>query len=162
MICQSCKKNEATIHYFESINGRSRNLNLCEDCAAGKGIENFSLPLASLEAVLKSVSEPGAPRRERKQGRKCVACGMTYADFRHNPAQACPACFDTFGLTRERKERVKNALKPEPLPGALALPEAGRSAGLRRLMEKAVELEQYEEAARLRDLIKEEEGSPVQ
>lgn len=168
MLCQSCKKQEATIHYFESINGQSRSLNLCEECAAGKGIESFGVPMVNLEALLKAVPEafqPYAPTQDH--GKACVSCGMTYADYRHNPALACPACLDTFGSRQE----LRNRLKPQPkltatgssstarVDGAVPYPEASRAAGLKRLMDRAVELEQFEEAARLRDLIRHEESS---
>ena len=36
MICESCKKNEATVFYEESINGTKRSYSLCAACAAAK------------------------------------------------------------------------------------------------------------------------------
>ena len=34
MLCQKCKKNEATVYYKENINGHVTEYNLCPECAA--------------------------------------------------------------------------------------------------------------------------------
>ena len=33
MICEVCRRRQASIHYFESVNGRHRTVNMCEICA---------------------------------------------------------------------------------------------------------------------------------
>lgn len=33
MMCERCHTREASIHYFESVNGKSTSQNLCELCA---------------------------------------------------------------------------------------------------------------------------------
>jgi protein arginine kinase activator len=166
MLCESCKKKQATIHYFESIDGKARTLNLCESCAELKGI-GVNLSAISFEAFMKLApemhiqSKPKAPT-----GKICMGYGMTYVDFKHNPSQACPACLDTF-LSRD--ELIKRGRKfiekheasaPKQLSNseAFAQESDNRVEGLRRLMQRAIELEEFEEAARLRDLIKETKG----
>jgi protein arginine kinase activator len=161
MLCQSCRRQEATIHYFESINGNSKSLNLCERCATSRGIESFGVPLLSMDDPVGGGAALQSSIPVLQPGKVCVGCGKTYADFRHDRSKACPACFDTFSNPQELRRRapagkLKGGLVPQ---GNESEADGGRVGGLRRLMEKAVELEQFEEAARLRDLIRKEESS---
>jgi protein arginine kinase activator len=161
MLCDACKKNSASIHYFESIDGRSRTLHLCASCAALKGI-GVNLSAITFEAFTKLAPEAAIPAKtEPARPKVCVGCGMTYVDFKHNPGHACPACLDTFLTRDELVKRGRTAKAPRRQSGenelttseAYALEADPRLAGLKRLLARAVELEEYEEAARLRDLI---------
>ena len=47
MLCDNCKKREANVRYSENINGKVRELNLCEECSQKLGIGHmdFSMPM---------------------------------------------------------------------------------------------------------------------
>lgn len=47
MLCDNCGKREANVRYSENINGRKRELNLCETCSKKLGIGqmDFSMPI---------------------------------------------------------------------------------------------------------------------
>ncbi len=167
MMCEFCGQSVATIHYFESLNGKSRTLNLCDACATNKkGIGQLSLPMLTLDALIQGMDgQPGASQapQARELGGVCVGCGKTYADFRHNPDSACPACHDTFLSLPElmrRARKIPRKWEPQEKIAQDALGGDDPAAGRKKLLEKAVELEQYEEAARLRDLIRLLEEEP--
>lgn len=41
MLCDNCGKREANVKYQENINGRKKELNLCEQCSKKLGIDKF-------------------------------------------------------------------------------------------------------------------------
>ena len=47
MLCDNCGKREANVKYSENINGRKKELNLCEECSHKLGIDqmDFSMPI---------------------------------------------------------------------------------------------------------------------
>ena len=47
MLCDNCGKREANVRYSENINGRRKELNLCEECSKKLGIGqmDFSMPI---------------------------------------------------------------------------------------------------------------------
>ena len=47
MLCDNCGKREANVRYSENINGRKKELHLCEECSKKLGIENmdFNMPI---------------------------------------------------------------------------------------------------------------------
>ena len=52
MLCEICKKNEATIHIQEIIGGQKKSMHLCSSCAAakqqGEGLDLGPFNLAGL------------------------------------------------------------------------------------------------------------------
>jgi protein arginine kinase activator len=144
MLCQACKQLEASIHYFESFNGSTKTLNLCEHCARLQGVAGLGFSL--MEAVQLAVAEEAAQRGmdgeplEAEPIEPCVACGMTFADYRHDPSHACPACYDSFASRLQLRKRLQQA-------------ESGYEE-LERRLNRAVAQENFEAAAVLRDQLR--------
>jgi protein arginine kinase activator len=155
MQCDSCGEAEATIHLTQMVNGAVKKLHLCEECAEESGLNVDGA--MSLSDVLFGM---GAPHDAESTGEEkaCKACGMTRGDFKKTSRLGCPSCYDTFaeemapmlaamhkGTQHAGKvpasERRENRLSPEV--------EARQ-----KQLEEAVAAERYEEAARLRDLIR--------
>jgi protein arginine kinase activator len=161
MLCDNCKKNESTIRYTEIRNGGSLTRNLCDDCARSAGLADplektiLSLGSAVTEAIKTFIE------REREPARlACPACGLTAAEFRRTGRLGCPACGTVFaGMIAPVLRRLHcagpaaadQAVTAGPPPGEA--PDGTRH-GLEQRMARAVEREEYELAAVLRDQLR--------
>lgn len=153
MKCQACGKHEATIHYFESVDGNTKTLNLCVECAQEQGVAQVGFPIFQVQplesnpAVQMELVLHGEPT-PRDPNETCVACGKTLADYRHDSTHACPACHDSFATLGELKRRLKRGVPARET--------------LKAQLDQAVAEERYEDAARLRDLMRQMPGGKHQ
>lgn len=158
MLCEICGKSQATVHYTEIISNEMAEIHLCENCAREKGaLIKPQFPLADLLAGLADFQIPSMVE-EGKVG-KCSRCGLTYAGFRKGGQLGCSQCYYAFkdGLALLLK-RVHGASKHVGKIPALANKEIKDGHALKELRERlsqAVQKEEFEEAARWRDRIKE-------
>lgn len=155
MLCELCQEHEAAVHLTQVIDGDAKKIHLCQQCAAQSGL-NIDSAL-SLTDVLFGM---GAPDEEDAGGpeKTCRACHMRRADFRKTSRLGCPSCYETFA---EELNPVLTGMHHGPAhtgkfpQGTACTPADSRAvAELQSRLERAVENEQYEEAARLRDLIR--------
>lgn len=176
MICESCHQNLATVHLTEIVAKQKKELHLCEDCAREKGdvfkghfsVHDFLGGLA--DAAKKKTAEkkePAKPKAPVIETGPCPACGLSFPEFK---ASGRLGCFNDY-------EHFKKELLPllEKIHGATQ--HTGRvpsSVGqkietqkvltaLRKDLNLAIQREEYERAAELRDKIKSLEtagGSP--
>lgn len=160
MLCEVCKKKEATVHLTEIINDKVTKLNLCEGCAKDKGTEmeeHFGLNdlLAGL-ADLGTTTEP-----ELLESVKCPSCGFTYKDFKKVGRLGCGDCYEAFkkqlGPLLKRIHGADRHTGKIPLSVGKTVKDTRNLQELKGRMEKAIQTEDFEEAARLRDKIKEME-----
>ena len=160
MLCEICGKNEATVHYTEIINNEMTEMHLCEGCAREKeAIIKPHFPLADLLAGLTDFKVPLTV--EKGKAGKCPRCGLAYADFRKMGRLGCGQCYYTFkdSLSLLLK-RVHGSSEHVGKVPASADKEAGAGRALRELRERlhqAIQKEEFEEAATLRDRIREME-----
>ena len=164
MPCQKCKKREATRH--ESVraeDGSWTEIHLCDQCAEKSDVTLLT-PASLVQALIEGAAalEP----RSAGAGRTCPDCGITYAEFRAMGRLGCPRDYEVFlGEMVPLLERIHHGgsqhigKSPASTDGRS---EAERELiGLRRALAEAVQREQYEEAARIRDRIRVvEEGAP--
>lgn len=158
MICEICHKNEATVHLTEIVNDKMTKLHLCEACAKEKGAEmeeHFGL-----NDLLAGLSDLGAAMEpETMDAVTCKHCGLTYQDFKKIGRFGCGECYDAF------KTQIAPLLKrihgsdrhvgKVPLSAGKTVKDTKALQDLKMKMEKAIQDEAFEEAARLRDRIKE-------
>ena len=137
MRCENCGKYEANIHVVQVINGVQISRHLCANCAAPVSPMNFANFFAT----------PKLPK-------SCPACNTTFADFNKHGLFGCPKCYDFF--EKDLMELFKNLHGTFLHVGSSPEPDAAET--LRKQLQAAVAVEDYEEAARLRDLIKEMQG----
>lgn len=157
MKCDVCGKNEATVHLTEIVNDKMTKLHLCEECAKEKGVEmeeHFGLSdlLAGL-ADLGATAEPSMV-----DVIKCPSCGFTYQDFKKTGRLGCGECYEAFKkqLTPLLK-RIHGAdrhVGKIPVTVGKTVKDTITLQDLKIQMEKAIQTEEFEEAARLRDKIK--------
>lgn len=170
MKCEKCGKNEATTYYKETINGQTREMRLCAACAQEMQLgTSFESAFAGLVGGMNTLwSNPfqtltgGSPLSAGTKGaqRACPTCGMTEGALRRAGRAGCADCYRTFAdILAPYIRQIHGAdshlgSKPaEEAPSA-----ASPSDALRDRLQQAVEREDYEEAARLRDEIRRLEG----
>jgi protein arginine kinase activator len=157
MLCCICKEKEATVHLTQIAGDKMQKVDLCEECAKTKGVNDptgFSLAdlLLGLGASQEIEQAGGAT------GLKCPACGFTQADFKKAGRLGCSACYQAFtepleGLLKTMHKGTRHVGKvPESL--RLGRDLTDRLKTLQKRLAKAIENEDFEEAAVLRDEIK--------
>jgi protein arginine kinase activator len=161
MLCDICNKNPATVHLTEIVDDQMSELHLCEECARKKSSQMESqFGLSDLLAGLADFEKPS--EEKELSALKCPNCGLTYKDFKKVGRLGCGECYITFKkfliplLKRIHgsgahcgKCPVKISTGKSPRKKTLDLQE------MRCRLQKAVEDEAYEEAAKIRDQIKE-------
>jgi len=159
MLCQRCKKQQATVHLTEIAHNEKRERHLCEDCAREEGVAIKAQ--INLQDVLSGMLE-AHQNAGKEAGLACPDCGMTYGEFRSQGRLGCPNDYEAFAEPlHELLEKVHGGTEHlgKVPKRAGADQQAGRELmQLRRRLQEAVDREQYEEAARLRDLIQEKEA----
>jgi protein arginine kinase activator len=157
MLCCICKEREATVHLTQIAGEKMQKVDLCEECAKTKGVNDpTGFSLADLLLGL------GASQEIEQAGGgteiHCPRCNFTQSDFKKAGRLGCPECYKTFAdaLTSLLKTMHKGTRHigkvPENLRQSRDLSDRLRT--LQKKLAKAIEQEDFEEAAVLRDEIK--------
>lgn len=165
MLCDICKKNPATVHLTEIIDDQMNELHLCEECARQKSVQmEQQFGLSDLLAGLAEFNKPNQDKEA--QDLKCPNCGLAYSDFKKIGRLGCGECYSAFkkylGPLLKRIHGSNMHVGKTPLRVAVALKKRIDISELRQKLQKAVQAEAFEEAARLRDQIKEMEKKQAQ
>jgi protein arginine kinase activator len=159
MLCQICRKNDATVHLTEIEDGQRSELHVCELCAQEQGISvKGQIPLNELLSGLLA-SQPADDELFGSAGRMCCPhCGLTLDQFRKKGVLGCPRDYEVFEDTLlpliERAHDFSTAhCGKVPSKAPKEAKKDRRLAGLQRRLDEAVRAEDYEQAARLRDQI---------
>jgi len=157
MLCIICKEREATVHYTKIDGDKVQKVDLCEGCSKKTGVnDQVGFELADLLLGLGASKEI-----EQSAGGlelKCPRCGFTQADFKKAGRLGCPECYKTFadsleGLLKSMHKGTRHVGKvPESLQQSRELSD--RLKTLQKRLAKAVQDENFEQAAALRDEIK--------
>ncbi|MFA5164788.1 MAG: UvrB/UvrC motif-containing protein [Candidatus Omnitrophota bacterium] len=157
MLCQVCGKNDATVEFTEIVNDEVKQLQLCDACAKKKGIEmeqHFSIA-----DFLAGLSEPDAKGPGGGPVLKCGNCGMTFNDFQKIGRFGCADCYTAF---RENLLPLLKRIHGSTRHTGKA--KKSESSDLRHTLQLklklAIDREEFEEAAKLRDLIRDLENKP--
>ena len=157
MLCCICKEKEASVHLTQITGDKMQKVDLCEDCAKTKGVNDptgFSLADLLLGLGASHEIEQAAGGVELK----CPRCGFTQADFKKAGRLGCPECYQTFaealeGLLKTMHKGTTHVGKvPEAMRQSRGLSD--RLNTLQKRLAKAIEEEDFERAALLRDEIK--------
>jgi protein arginine kinase activator len=160
MQCDVCKKNDATVHLTQILEGgKIQKVDLCEQCAKEKGVHDPSgFSLSDLLVGLGSADEI----KTEGTGTRCPVCGFTQADFKKTGRLGCSACWESFepGLSSLLKAMHKgdHHIGKIPSKAAHTIELNEKIKQLTDELEKAVREEKYEHAAQLRDEIRELES----
>ena len=163
MKCQVCNEKEATYFYEETVNGKSRTFHLCHDCAKklqSEGKLNAKLPDEGFAVTLPDLFGDlfgfTAHRAEKpQQSQSCPDCGATWREIAAGGKLFCPTCYETFrepltGSLRSMHGNVSHVGRA-PQAFSAAAERKNKQTALRAALKTAIEAENFEEAARLRD-----------
>jgi len=163
ILCDLCQVNPATLKLTQIVNDQKTEINICKECDEAKGLTN---PLGSIPPVFGTVLfgmlSQQIPDEERTESTvTCEQCGLSKTDFERRGLLGCNSCYETFeddlkfvlrrihGSNKHIGKRPPNARSRGKLPGIDVL---------RKKLKSAVENEHFEEAAKLRDLIRDAES----
>jgi protein arginine kinase activator len=153
MKCQRCTK-LATLHITEVLGEeRFEEVHLCDDCAKKYLYE----PQQKKNAGKLGQSDAG-DGDDAPAGTRCPDCGLTFLEFRNHGRFGCPNDYDAFKsdllpLMESVHGEVKHAGKT-PRRAPRAQTAQAELALLRQQLQTLVNEENYEEAARIRDRIR--------
>ena len=171
MLCDNCKKNEATILIREIRNGKAVSLNLCAECARKKEaageLKSLWFNLAEMLFDFGKISgrkehayaEVDVPVPENLAGTICPHCGTTIEDAAKSGKFGCPECYTAFSewidaaAAKRQSGHVHIGKHPA---GVDAESVPARRLELEKLREKLrgeIRREEYENAALSRDRI---------
>lgn len=159
MKCQECGQRPATVHFTKIVQGDKSEFHLCELCAREKGewmnktTGGFSLN--SLLSGLLNFDSPGGPVAAPP---RCGTCGLTYTQFSQAGRFGCADCYKHFQsrldpLMRKVHGSTTHAGKVPQRTGG-KIKTRRELDKLRQQLQTAVQLEKFEEAAVLRDKIR--------
>jgi len=177
MLCEKCKKQQATVFYEETINGSTRSYSLCADCASameksgeialqkGFGGSLFAAPFGSITDNLFS-SLFSLPENARTSRKLCPLCHASLEAFRRSGKAGCPLCYETFAdelrasirsihgsvghigrSPRESKQQKETQNEKQNVSDT-------RLEALKAELKGAIAEENFEKAAELRDSIR--------
>ncbi|MGH7522611.1 MAG: UvrB/UvrC motif-containing protein [Gemmatimonadales bacterium] len=162
MLCDNCQERDAIINLTQVEHDSKVTLHLCEQCAQQKGVETGGAIMKTpLGNFLGALGKGAALVPTTADGVRCPACGSTLRDFRDSGRLGCDQCYAAFdGHLRDLLRRLHGSSQHVgeryESPG-----EAGGDSDPRsRLLElkaqlrRAVEGENFELAAELRDRIR--------
>ena len=179
MLCQNCGKNEANVRYTQIINGVRKELNLCSECARKLGVDRIDIPMdftSFLGDFFNDYAESSLLPSFSIDNAKCKTCGMTYNDFINTGMFGCSDCYDTFSgpidsllknLHGTAKHIGRGAKNVDELLNKKTSKNASKNnenskdekssklEELQKELDKAIKEERYEDAAKIRDKIKE-------
>jgi protein arginine kinase activator len=161
MQCDHCGERPAAIHLTQIVNNAVTQVHLCETCAAEKGVHTSAsiakFPLSDFLATLGKAT----PKTEAggEAAEPCSFCGATLADFRETGRLGCPHCYATF--EHHLRDLLRRLHGSSQHVGEVYLPPGGGArdarhtlVDLRDQLRRAVEAENFELAAELRDRIR--------
>lgn len=172
MLCDICGKKQASVHLTEIIDDQMTELHLCEECAREKGTQmEKHFDLSDILAGLADMGSPGGLAMNQSEEKiKCPNCGMSYGDFKTIGQLGCSECYKAFKKNLvPLLKRIHGSTQYFGKMPAVAASFGGKTQSarakvvsfaqqlqdLKGKLQKSVQLEEFEEAARLRDKIKE-------
>jgi len=164
MLCEKCYQREAVVKFTQVIGNEKNTLNLCKLCAEQQGLSN---PLVDISKVFGKIiiailgehltSQTGESIKEIEDGTVCGRCGLSWSDFKRTGRLGCPQCYDTYidklktllrrlhGSNKHIGKKIQK--ETEQVKESLET--------LKRKLKRAIENEEYETAAEIRDRIRE-------
>ena len=154
MLCEKCKVNQANVKYSQNINGVKVDYNLCDSCFNLLKINN-----SFIDNFFNSFFSSHTLNHTYEKNCICNVCGNTFERFKNSGEMGCSNCYDTF---KDKLEPIFNDIQQKSIhigkqPKNLEAYKP-RTDSIKLLKEKlniAINNENYEEAIKLRDKIKE-------
>ena len=169
MKCEKCKEKKATTHVKRVVNGVYEEYMLCEDCAHEMGFDNvFSFDMPDMFGGLVQSLLGALPARSGAS--RCPECGSSFGDIQNTGKVGCAECYEIFRneLMPSIKRIHGNTAHCGKIPYTVVPEEKAENSQkenkteLKKMKEElkaAIDAQNFERAAELRDKIKEMEAS---
>ena len=155
MLCQNCNNATATTYIKKSINGVTKEYNLCQKCAMKLGLGDYNFfdtddLFGSLLNIYNQNTEPM---------KICENCKSSYDDIIKKGRLGCPDCYTTFynelapSIVKMQGKLMHTGIKPNK-----QIIVEDDIIELEKDLKKAILNEEYEKAAQIRDILKEKRG----
>jgi len=168
MLCERCKKREATYYYRENVNGAVKEYHLCTECMKeldeSGGINHFTKD-SLFDAIFggdvpSAFTSLFAPAVRKGQSRlptteKCSLCGASFEEIAREGKVGCPKCYEVF--EGELAESIRAIHGRGSHTGGAPMKQREVNEAKRKMesleaeLRAAVQSENYERAAELRD-----------
>ncbi len=160
MLCQICGKNPASVHFTEIHDNKMSEIHVCERCAEEKGMhtpaEKHKFEIADLLAGM--VDAMTHTDEERVGHVQCPRCGLVYSSFKETGRLGCSECYTAFQFQlRPLLRRIHGDTRhrgKSPSRGGTAQTGTRQIQRLHDELQRAVEREEFEKAAGIRDEIR--------
>lgn len=161
MNCQKCGQ-EATVHLTDIVNNKKRETHLCLRCAEQQQIINQQE--LNLSAILQTViGQHIGPFTDELARLTCPSCGIKYMEFKAEGRLGCPYDYEVFQAPlKPLLHKIHRSLRhvgKHPRNGVADARMIKEVVELRKRLREAVEAENYEQAARLRDQLRQKEAA---
>lgn len=158
MICKVCLKNNAQFHLPHIINNELVEIHLCRECVQKHRFPDSPNDLDNkLDSLLEGLIQYNFIEKAAFSDLKCNFCGMTLKEFQKTGLLGCQNCYSIFDnyITKDKK-RFESLYKKKSHNSGLS----EQVLQLKRELKMALERENFEKAAEIRDIIKryEKEG----
>ena len=160
MKCQNCEEREALVHLTKIHNGEKKEVHLCESCA--QKVNAFSIHQSfdfhKFFSGILDTDNPFSSKPKHTQELTCTLCGMKYSTFKKIGKVGCDHCYGAFEeYVRPLIRRIHGSEKHTgkiPHHTAKHIRIKREIEELRNKLQNAIENEEYELAAKLRDDLK--------
>ena len=170
MICEVCSKNEASIHVTKIVNGNKEELNICPMCAEKIGGLNMfpdvnTISPLSFQNMISGLMDYvySNTQKSDKVDLVCKNCGRSYIEFKEKGLLGCSNCYENFNETLEplikgiqgnskHCGKIPKRAETKILRNRLILQ-------LKEDLQRSIVMEKYEEAAIIRDKIRDIENN---
>lgn len=161
MLCQNCSKKEATTHITRIINGETAETHLCSDCAAALGVSDTFSPFGArlgLSDFFGGLFSDALAGSLNSRVLRCEGCGSTFDDIASTGKIGCPECYKVYydkllpSIHRMHGKTEHTGKVPRGAGEEVKL--AYRLSELRSRLNSAIDEQNFEAAAQLRDEIK--------
>lgn len=161
MKCECCHNADATIHLTQVVDGVAKKLNLCQVCAQKNGID-LNSPISITDVLLglgAQVIGADVQSPVNEFDLSCSACQMTRAEFKKRARLGCPECYKAFmgelGALMQAMHHSRQHVGKIPARQGVEARIAAKIAVFQKEIDVAISQEKYEQAASLRDKIRE-------
>jgi len=156
VLCQHCKEVKATVHIMDNF-PEKRERHLCEECAIKEGVI-FKQNQETTNEILHEFLKHKVVGLKEGDDLTCPQCGMSFREFQSRGLLGCPHDYDIFRdallpLIQRAHEEADHHVGKVPVRVDENVRKQTGLLRLRRELKEAVEQEDYEVAARVRDQI---------
>lgn len=162
MLCEKCKKNVATVTFYVVKNMKKIEHSLCENCSKQENYINNPTFSYSMENIIGQFMANIVKHNFEMDELQCGNCGITYGDFKIHGKLGCYNDYNVFQKHLENVlMKIHNASEHQGKISSYykkAKDYGERLNSLQKQLKQAIDMENYEQAAEVRDRIKTLEG----